>query len=580
MNHIFSIVWSKARRAWMVASELASHGGSSGSQSAPRSHAAVHAYGCTFRISSLRLAVMAALIASHAPAMAADQYWDINGSTAGLGGTGNWNLSNPFWGLNSNGTTGPYSSWSNLALDDALFGGTAGTITLGAPITVHDLNFLVSGYTINGSTLTLAGALPEINYSGASTATINSVLAGGNGLIVNGGSTNGWVNLVGTNTLTGGITINPNARLIVSGSNSLNGAANVVTINNGGVLQLQNSNAFGGNTSAANLVINSGGNLWFVNQNLTHDITAHGGTIVISDVAGSGNSTWTGNLSLTADTTVLVNNTGDGDNLLFAGNLTDTGANRLALNLNEGGGINSSLWLTGTNSFTGGITVNSGQLLLSGIDSAAAGAGNVVTMNGGILRVENVNAFGGDTAASRLVLNSGGRFRVGPNLNVTHDVTLNGGTSFIDGLSNATWNGTACSPPRTTLGLGVSGHRLNVTGNLSDTGANVLSLSVGSGEQHFTGNLSFSGDMTIVGGTTYLDGGTNTYPATRSSAARWYSTRPPRSRPTPASCSRTVALPTARVRFRASPLGSGPATARSAGTVASAPSMHSRISRM
>ena len=155
---------------------------------------------------------------------------------------------------------------------------------------------------------------------------------------------------------------------------------------------------------------------------------------------------------------MLVNNTGDGDNLFFAGNLTDTGANRLSLNLNEGGGINSSLWLTGTNSFTGGITVNSGQLLLSGIDSAAAGAGNVVTINGGILRVENVNAFGGDTAASRLVLNSGGRFRVGTNLNVTHDVTLNGGTSFIDGLNNATWNGIAVLTADTTLGLGVSGH--------------------------------------------------------------------------------------------------------------------------
>ena len=75
---------------------------------------------------------------------AADLYWDINGSTAGLGGTGIWNLSNLFWGTNSNGTTGPYSGWNNLALDNAFFAGTAGTLTLGAPITVHDMNFLVA----------------------------------------------------------------------------------------------------------------------------------------------------------------------------------------------------------------------------------------------------------------------------------------------------------------------------------------------------------------------------------------------------------------------------------------------------
>ena len=382
MNRIFRIVWSQARRAWMVASELASHSGSSGIESAPRSHAAVFAHACAFRVSGLRLAILAALLASHAPARAADQYWDVNGSTAGLGGTGIWNLSNPFWGLNSNGTTGPYNAWNNLALDDAFLGGTAGAMTLAVPITVHDLNFRSNGYTLSGSTLTLAGVSPEINYSGASTATINSVLAGQQ-RPHRERRLDDWLAQPGRQPTrsAGGITVNSNARLIVSGSNSLNGAANVVTINNGGVLQIQHSNAFGGNTSAANLVINNGGNLWFANQNLTHDITAHGGTIVISDVVGNGNSTWTGNLALTADTTVLVNNSGGDDNLFFAGNLTDTGANRLSLDLNEGGSINSSLWLTGTNSFTGGITVNSGQLFLSGNDSAAASVGNVVTIN-------------------------------------------------------------------------------------------------------------------------------------------------------------------------------------------------------
>ncbi len=69
----------------------------------------------------LRLGVLMALGALGAPVRAADLYWDVNGSTTGLGGTGIWNLSNLFWGTNSNGTSLPYSAWNNLALDNAIF---------------------------------------------------------------------------------------------------------------------------------------------------------------------------------------------------------------------------------------------------------------------------------------------------------------------------------------------------------------------------------------------------------------------------------------------------------------------------
>jgi len=495
MNRVFRVVWRAGIGAWVVASEIA--------------HANGKGRGRSGRSASASVLLAAGALLASSQGSAADLYWDVNGSTAGFGGTGVWNLSNLFWGLNSDGTTGPYSAWNNLALDNAIFGGTAGTVTLAAPVTLHNLTFQTNGYTISGSTLTLGGLNPQISHGGGVQVTVNSVLAGSNGLTINGGSTNGYVQLGASNTLTGGITLNSGGRLVASGSNSLNGASNVVTVNSGGALQINHSNAFGGNTSAVNLVLNGGASLWLGNQNLTHNITAHGGTVVIEDRFSGGNSTWTGNLTLTADTTLLVTNTGANDNTIFAGNLTDSGANRLSLVLTEGGGIDSSLYLTGTNSFTGGITVNAGQLMLTGNDAAAAAAGNVVTINGGIVRA-SANAFGGDTDAAQLIVNSGGRLRVETNHTLNHDVALTGGTAFIDGLGTATWNGTAVLTADTLLQLGVINHTLNVTGNLSDNGA-VLSLQTAGNNVRFGGDLSFSGDFTLGGLNTWFDGGNYTY---------------------------------------------------------------------
>ena len=50
-----------------------------------------------------------------------------------------------------------HQSWNNAALDDAVFGGTAGTVSLGGAIVVHNLSFATTGYTITGGTLTLGG---------------------------------------------------------------------------------------------------------------------------------------------------------------------------------------------------------------------------------------------------------------------------------------------------------------------------------------------------------------------------------------------------------------------------------------
>ena len=109
--------------------------------------------------------------------------WDANGGLAGTGGSGTWNTSSAAW---ASGAT--FQPWNNAAFDNAIFGGTAGTVTLGVPINVHSLNFTASGYTFTGNVLTLGGFNPTITTN-ASLVTFNSALAGSNGLIKNGPGT-------------------------------------------------------------------------------------------------------------------------------------------------------------------------------------------------------------------------------------------------------------------------------------------------------------------------------------------------------------------------------------------------------
>lgn len=144
MNRIFRIIWSKSLNTWVIASELATRCGKGASVDkrvdATASVAELIAGG-SWRLRLVTLAVLATL---YAPVQAADRYWDVNGSGVGLGGTGTWNTAPGFWSDSSDGVSGPFTNpWNNAAPggDNAIFGGTGGTVTLGAPITVHNLTF-------------------------------------------------------------------------------------------------------------------------------------------------------------------------------------------------------------------------------------------------------------------------------------------------------------------------------------------------------------------------------------------------------------------------------------------------------
>jgi hypothetical protein len=115
-------------------------------------------------------AIGLAVILVASAASAANHYWDAANTTNAAvdGGTGNWNLdpANKSW---RNTSTNTNVAWTNAA-DRAIFGATAGTVTLAPGINAAGLQFDVVGYSLTGGSLQLTGSTLAVNAD----ATIHS----------------------------------------------------------------------------------------------------------------------------------------------------------------------------------------------------------------------------------------------------------------------------------------------------------------------------------------------------------------------------------------------------------------------
>src|SRR5260370_19579507 len=99
------------------------------------------------KLAGLALFILAGL----AQPCCAQNYWDVNGAAAGLGGSGNWDLATANWN-DASGTAAPHV-WPNTATSDAVFTGTAGTVTLSVSgVQVRNMDFLTNGYVIGTNT--------------------------------------------------------------------------------------------------------------------------------------------------------------------------------------------------------------------------------------------------------------------------------------------------------------------------------------------------------------------------------------------------------------------------------------------
>ncbi len=490
---------------------------------------------------SRQLALAALAACGLGTVQAANFTWDpTQVPTAPVGGTGQWDTSLLFW---SDGATDVF--WPNGAADVAIFGGTAGTVTIntGTGISANGLTFNTTGYIINGNVaadvLTLIGTTPTITVTNAAdTATINAIIAGTAGLTTGGA---GRLVLSGVNTFTGGVVIG-GGTLSVGLDSGLGDLTNGVTIN-GGALQATGTftsaraitlGAPGGglDVTAANiltlsttLVANANaltktgtGTLTLAVASTRTGITAvNGGTLTVNDVGalGTGDITvavaaalqnahnaatqnFAANVTLNGGS--FIHNPAGNQQLNFAaGKILTVGALGGTVQVSPGTGAASKILLTA------GQLAGSGELIKTGtgvlqLNGANAGFTGLVTINAGTIEFQNVDSLG--TAATTVTINNGGDLATGGVTN-RNNVTLNIGGTISANAANAIYSGAISMAGNATAALRLfqttaTAQSFTISGTLSGSG-NLTATAPAAATLTLTGSRAGHNGQVIAG---------------------------------------------------------------------------------
>ena len=425
--------------------------------------------------------------------------WNPGQSTpTPTGGTGSWDTTLTNWWNGSANVAWPSSGIDN----DAVFGGTAGTVTISGGVASNDLSFTTTGYTITGGTLTLNGTTPTITAGTGISATISSGIAGTAGLTKAGVGT---LRLSGANSLSGTVNVNAGTLELASGLSF----ATAPAINLG--------NTTGTDTATLNWINNSlptnaaltirSGSTGAKTVLVGSAVTGTAASLVLNDNLTKGNA---GSLTISGATTLAGGNrtiTVSGGTVNLNGVVGESGGARSLTK--EGSGL---LVLAGSNTFTGGVTVNAGTLRVT--NSNGFGTGNkTITMQGGSRVIE---LSGGITLGSNLTWQLSSNSNDGTGLSSTSgNNTIQGKINFnfgnpalnisSSGSSTLTISGNVELVTTTrTLHLGGSSTNPNTVSGVisSNSAANVLPIiKQGEGTWVLSGANTYTGTTTINAGT-------------------------------------------------------------------------------
>ena len=362
---------------------------------------------------------------------------------SGGGGTGTWNVNN-----STNWSDGSANvKWLDFGGTDysAIFGGTAGTVTLASNININRLTFQSAGYTVTSNALNLSGPPAVITTPTGTATTISSRLAGTASLIKAGPGTLKITNASNTNT--GDTSLKEGTLSLIGGKlySNLGWGSKTVSVNNTAILEVNHwdgANCCLGQLdySFRNLIINGGTIRYTGNSNGTpgegkgFTIGANGATLQSDAPSGQ---TW--NIYLD----VRFSPSGYGVSSTSGGtlNLTGSGNGLIAKVIPGNGGLTKSgsgKWiLTGANTYTGDTTINGGTLSLS--DANLANAAHVLISSGAKLELN----FSGTDTINQLWL-GGSRMPAGVYSSANSSFITGSGTLTVNDLS-ATGSYTAWS---------------------------------------------------------------------------------------------------------------------------------------
>jgi autotransporter-associated beta strand protein len=450
----------------------------------------------------------------------------------------NWNGGSGPWDTTTSRWTGGGTLWRNGGDDVAVFGGTAGTVTIGSGISTNAATFNTTGYQLSGGGLALSGWNPTFNTASGVTATIGSVISGSDGLIKTGA---GNLVLTGISTFDRSLDVN-------AGTLSVSPSGRLFTTGGGGILQIK---------SGATLAFEGGwgwdGTLRYHGVRETENLI-NGGTLRHTGPTNAASSTGAGRLFTigSAGATLESGSTGSvfrigyradyGETLGSDGGtltLTGVGDGDMSYIIPGSGGVIKSgtgFWsLKRANTYTGATAVTAGTLeLLNTYDSSgfsitsgavleldtAGGARDYAAASisgAGTLRKTGANSASWGTAAATFAMASGGQIDVqagtfsggsGANevwTNNKSDLTVAAGATFaagdanvrVDGLNGA---GTVSSESAAGITFGVDNGDGTFTGMLSDGAAPGKITKTGTGTQTLSGSNAFTGPVTVDAG--------------------------------------------------------------------------------
>lgn len=202
----------------------------------------------------VRAASVASVLGMASMASAQVLYWDLNGSTLGIGGAGSWDTTSANWNTEGLGTltTQTWSAGNTAQFSAGTTTTSAFTVTVPAGVQIPGVNGVnfeegvvtlsggdaSSGLTLNNNAVFTHG-VPGVTSSTSRTHTINVPLLSGNGVTFANAGTNstGTFILTGANTFSG--VVNINGGTLVSAANTTAG---------GVIMRLTNPNQLGSAT--------------------------------------------------------------------------------------------------------------------------------------------------------------------------------------------------------------------------------------------------------------------------------------------------------------------------------------------
>lgn len=462
---------------------------------------------------------------------AANYTWD--------GGSGVWNTSSVKW--NSSTVAWPSSGTDNAAI----FGGTAGTVTLSGSVAVNQMTFNTANYiigTLGSSTLTLNGSAPRIITN--QSASIYADLVSANGFTWDSTSS-GVLALKGNNSgLQGTVYVQGNNQLNLQAGNA--GSKNATWDIQNSIVAYNTSNAvvpgsatielgaLSGNSAAVLRTAGAEPNAlgtWVIgalNTDTTFaghvtDATQNNTPITLITKTGTGSLTLSGDSTNTGVTTVsqgtlVIGSDAVATTIAKAGVTVNSSTDTITYTNNFTNGDRALFTNTAVGSLSGGLQVNTTYYIINRtattfqVSATLGGAAIDLTSSGSGVLVSEAGSLGSTNSAVVVGDSSTGSNAVSLLINGAHTieraVTVNdfGTSTTLGGNSdhNSTFSG--------AVALGKTANLQSVTtGVNSVTFSGVLSgaggiTKTGSGRVTLTNANTFLGSTTINEGTLILSG--------------------------------------------------------------------------